>query len=221
MDEGFAIADRLFVPHLSVFFERWSLFDAGFDQGQVLLPRTALRVDGLFPLRYALDFLLVANYLARHGGMLLHASAVRDRDQGILFCGPSGAGKSTMAEFWRARDGAQVLNHDVVALRWQGDEGFAVYGTPWWTEDPTLCSPLGAPIKAICFLGHGLENQVRSMSGSEVVMSLVAECVSPVFYDAGLTTAMIELCTQAAETLPVYQLTFRPDPEVVDWIRAL
>jgi hypothetical protein len=220
MDEGFAISDRVFVPHLSVFFERWSLFDAGFDQGQVLLPRTALEADGLFPLRYALDFLLVANHLARHKGMLLHASAVRDRGQGILFCGPSGAGKSTMAELWRARGGAQVLNHDVVALRWQGD-GYSVYGTPWWTEDPALCSPLGAPTKAICFLAHGSKNQLRPMSRSEAVTNLVAECVSPVFYDSGLTAAMVELCTRAAETLPVYELTFHPSPEVVDLIRAL
>ena len=62
-DGGFGIADRVFVPHLSIFFERRSLFDACFQQGHVLLPSAAFKADGLFPLRYALDFLLVANHL--------------------------------------------------------------------------------------------------------------------------------------------------------------
>jgi hypothetical protein len=218
MGDGFAIQDRAFGPSPPTLFARWSLFDASFGSGQVYLAPEAFQAARLFPLHYQLDFLLVANYLARNGGMLLHASAVSDGGQGMVFAGPSGSGKSTLADLWRAEDWAQVLNQDLVALRQQEDGGITVHGTPWWTEDPTLCSPLGVPIRAICFIAHGTSNCSRLLSKSDAVLSLVAQCVSPIYYDAGLTSALIDFCTTIAETIPVYHLEFRPDSDIIEFV---
>jgi hypothetical protein len=219
--DGYAIRDRVLAPNPPTAYERWSLFDASFEQGQVHLPFTALEARGLFPLHYHLDLLLVANHLARREGMLLHASAVRDGEWGYVFCGPSGAGKSTLARLYRDEGEGQVLNHDVVALRRGPDAGFWVHGTPWWTEDPGLCSPLGAPIRAIFFLAPGPRNQLSPLSRSEAALHLVAQCLSPVQYDAGLTAAMLGLCEALAYAVPAIRLEFRPEAEVIELIHAL
>jgi hypothetical protein len=217
---AYAIHDRAFAPSPPTLFERWTLLDAGFSQGGVLLPEAAFHAERLFPLQYHLDLLLVASFLARQGGMLLHATAIRDDGQGFVFSGPSGAGKSTLAGLWRVDGRAQVLNHDLVALRRGPDGGLAVYGTPWWTEDPALCSPLGAPLRAIYFIEHGTSNRITPLRGSEAAVSLVAQSYTLAHCDAGLAADLLDLCVQVAETVPIYRLEFRPDAEVLALIRA-
>ena len=79
-----------------------------------------------FPLRYPLAEVLMIHLLAQGRGILLHACAVKDGKQGILFSGVSGAGKSTTAWLWENQPGAILLSDDRVILHRQAN-GFNIY----------------------------------------------------------------------------------------------
>jgi len=220
--DGFLIEDKVYVANGRQTLARYSLFDRGFSHGLVWIVNDTLpAVDHPFPLRYPLDFLTIANYVARRDGMLLHATAIDLSGHGIVFSGPSGSGKSTLATLWRDASDARVLNHDVVAIRRHEDQAVWVYGTPWWTEDSAMCSREGVPIRSVCFIRHGAVNQATIMPKAEAVHRLVSQCVSPVLYHADLASALIDLCAHIADRATVYDLQFKPGLDVLALVRAL
>ena len=56
-------------------------------------------------------------YLARHSGILIHASGIEINQKGYIFAGRSGAGKTTIAMQFLARHYAGLLSDDRVILR--------------------------------------------------------------------------------------------------------
>jgi hypothetical protein len=63
--------------------------------------------------------LLMINYLARAGGVILHACSIERQGKGYLFAGQSGAGKSTLAKLWDQQKGVEVLSDDRTIVRTQ------------------------------------------------------------------------------------------------------
>jgi len=72
-------------------------------------------------------FLLVCD-----GGVLLHASAVVERERAWVFSGPSGSGKTTIAQLAGDRP---VLNDETVTLR-PGPRAHNAYATPFYGRAP-------------------------------------------------------------------------------------
>ncbi|MBN1814785.1 MAG: hypothetical protein JXA14_23300 [Anaerolineae bacterium] len=214
---GLVIEDEVYDLDSGSFLRRYACFDSALSHGQVFLPDSTLETGRLFPLKFKLDFLLAASYLARHGGGLFHGAGVACKGKGIVLSGPSGSGKTTLAALWRS-EGGQVLNPDVVGLRQHDDGVTRVHGTPWWAEDPADSAPIGVPVAAICFLAHGVRNELRPLPKAEAIFTMVSQCVSPVFYDSGLVDNLVDFCAVVADTIPIYRLTFRPDREVVSLI---
>ena len=77
-----------------------------------------------------LDLLLWSCLLLYHGGMIVHAAAIKQEDGVYLFPGIAGSGKSTWAELISARARFVVLGDDKVVVRHR-ETGWEVYGTPW------------------------------------------------------------------------------------------
>ena len=135
----------------------------------------SLSVDG-FP-----DRLLESNFLYReveeqlavHGIVLIHGSAVAVDGEGYLFIAPSGTGKSTHTRLWREAFGSRVvmINDDKPLLECTED-GILAYGSPW-NGKHRLGENIAVPLKAICFLRRGSENQIEKISDTQAFLPML------------------------------------------------
>ncbi|MDV2496322.1 MAG: hypothetical protein RX316_08960 [bacterium] len=166
------------------------------------------------PLRYPLDQILTIQLLAFERGMLLHACGVVDEGRGYCFAGASGRGKSTMASLWDGE--ATILNDDRIILRPKGD-GFWMYGTPWHGDYPA-CSPEGCPVNELFLLAHGPENVLRQLSPGEAAARLLIASFPPLWDQEGMAWTL-ELLDRLTASVPVYELTFRPDAAIIPFVR--
>jgi len=198
---------------------RVAIFSSGFLTGEIhsTAAETAAG-QGRFALQYPLAEILMIHLLARGRGLLMHACAVRDGDDGVLFAGTSGAGKSTMTRLWREHTGATLLSDDRVILR-QHDDGFWIYGTPWH-GDAGAASPERAPLRRIFILNHGRENQAIRLSPAQASGALLVRSF-PTFWDAPGMEFSLQLLDRLSRAVPVYGLDFVPDDRVVEYVRCL
>ncbi len=211
---------------------RWVLQDSGLDAEE--LPRERVLVDLLkaegdifigedasqgdlqaITLGYPLDQLLMILILSRGRGLLHHACAIDDRGSGYLFVGNSGQGKSTMARAW-SEAGASVLNDDRVVVRGK-EELFWMYGTPWHGDFHKFSSK-GLPISKIFFLYPDKENRLIPHGGAKAVSMLLTRSFPPLWDEEGMifTTGF---CHRLVRAVPCYELHFRQDQSVVDFVR--
>jgi hypothetical protein len=166
---------------------------------------------------YPLNQILMILLLSRRNGIVVHACGVEDGGRGYLFAGNSANGKSTLARLWHDR-GATVLNDDRIIVR-ERDGVFRMYGTPWHgTFDVTSGKAL--PVDKIFFLRHGRENRLAPKAGSEAVSMLLTRSF-PTFWDPAGMEKALGIMDHMSSALPSYELHFRPDGDVIDFIRRL
>ena len=79
--------------------------------------------------------------LPRQGGFLIHGCALRHAEVGFVFPGQSGAGKTTLAR--KAPDPDDVLTDELSVAR-RTEDGWRVYGTPFWGDFARGGSPCAA-----------------------------------------------------------------------------
>ena len=159
--------------------------------------------------------LLMINYLARGRGVIIHGCGIEKDGEGILFVGESGAGKSTIANLWNREGGIEILSDDRIIVRKIGDK-FRMYGTPWHGESQFV-SPRGVALKKMYFLRHGAHNEIQPLNGAAPVQQLL-QCSFPPFWDAKGMEFALELFSQLSAEVPCYQLEFKPDRSVIDFL---
>jgi len=159
--------------------------------------------------------LLMINYLARAGGVILHACSIERGGKGYLFAGESGAGKSTLATLWDQQKGVAILSDDRTIVRRQ-DGHFRMYGTPWHGEAP-FASPGGVMLEKIFFLRHGQNNAIRPLSGAALVLRLL-QCSFPPFWDTAGMEAAMEIFEELTTRAACCELSFRPDDSAIGFI---
>jgi hypothetical protein len=159
--------------------------------------------------------LLMINYLALGRGVILHGCGIEKEGEGILFIGESGAGKSTMANLWNADEGIEILSDDRIIVRKSGGD-FRIYGTPWHGE-AQFVSPRGVNLKKMFFLRHAEQNEILALNGVESVQQLL-KCSFPPFWDAKGMNFALDLFSELATAVPCYELDFKPDKSVIDFI---
>ena len=194
-------------------------FNSDFTSGEVTLRRTCFQpAQGLWPLEYPLDELLLQGLLARGRGAEIHACGIADAsDRGLLVVGQSGAGKTTMARLWEGVGGAKVLSDDRIILRRVGDS-FTMYGTPWHGE-AALAEPASAPLTGVFFLEHGAANTLVPVRGATAATRLFASGFPPFFDRDGLDFTLKFLGDLVAE-VPCHELCFAPDNRVVEFVQS-
>ena len=145
------------------------------------------------------------------GGGVLHGSAIAYRGRGVIFSAPSGTGKSTHTGLWKACFGEDVVfvNDDKPAIRYPDGQA-TVYGTPW-SGKTDLNTNMAAPLHAIVFVERGEENRIRRLELTESMLHLSEELVRP-RHDEALSTRLVDVMVQLAQTVPVYLLTCNMDP---------
>jgi len=154
-----------------------------------------------------------------YDGLLLHAVGIEWRGAGYVFCGPSGAGKTTVARL--AQGVAQVLCDENVVVRLEDDRPW-LHSTPFWghSTPPALIArkQRRLPLQAIYFLRHAPDFAVtRLLAGQAITALLLTEKVAT--ERVASAEAWLAAAQRLIDQVPVYQLDFRPQPELWQFLQ--
>lgn len=155
----------------------------------------------------------ICTEITKHGGMLMHASAVVLDGAAYLFAAPSGTGKSTHTRLWCeyfSPERVYIINDDKPIIR--KTDKFRVYGTPWSGKN-RINRNTSAEIAGICLLKRGLENEIRQIKFSDAVAPLMSQLYR--CSDAEYTNNMLTLLDELVSTHPLYELHCNISPEAV------
>ena len=161
---------------------------------------------------YTLLNVLLFTHLSLRKALELHASLVNLNNKGLMFLGPSGIGKTTQAELWMKYRNAEIINGDMVFVK-QEEDGFLGCGSPWHGSSP-YCLNRQVPLAALVILKQSLENSIRRLTGFEMVSEVMNSVFFPTWYKEGHEAACKTL-DALLRTVPVYELSCRPDEEAV------
>lgn len=117
--------------------------------------RHQLTLDTLF-----ISCLALERHLAKKGAYILHCSFTNHHGQAILFSGPSGIGKSTHSDLWcRYIPNTYIVNGDRCMI-YKNEKG--EYMASAWPVcgSSNICLKETYPLKAIIFMGKGLNNEI-------------------------------------------------------------
>ncbi len=153
----------------------------------------------------------LARALVAKNILLFHGSAIAVDDCAYLFTARSGTGKSTHTRLWRERFGerAYMVNDDKPLLKIT-EEGVLVYGTPWDGKH-RLSRNTSVPLKAICVLHRGEENEIHPISASEALPELLQACYRP--EDPADMLLFLGLLDRLMKKSGLYSLHCNMDPE--------
>ena len=141
-----------------------------------------------------------------------HASLINCKQRGLMFLGPSGIGKTTQAELWQKYRKAQIINGDLVFVQDKKDK-FVGWGTPWHGSS-SYCENAYAEVKGMVILRQSEKNEIRRLTGFEMISKISNNIFYPQWLEGG-TELCIEVLDHLLKTIPVYELSCRPDEEAV------
>lgn len=158
------------------------------------------------------------SYISLHHALLMHASCVSYKNQGIVFTASSGVGKTTQAELWAEHKGAKILNGDKVFLKREND-GIHAWGSPWRGSSPYAEND-SALLKAIVVLEQAEENSIQKLEGLDVLEHVVPHVFFP-SWDTNCEQAVLTFLDQVLAETEVYLLKCRPDKTAVELLASV
>ena len=161
---------------------------------------------------YKLLNALLLSHLSTRQTIEMHASLIQIAEKGIMFLGPSEIGKTTQAELWMQYRGAEIINGDMVFVKKEEDR-FLGCGSPWHGSSP-YCLNKQVPLSALIVLKQSKQNTIRRLTGFEMVSSVMSSVFWPTWYREGYEAAC-ETFDTLLNTVPVYELSCRPDEDAV------
>ena len=162
--------------------------------------------------------LLMVNYLARIGSMIVHACGIDYRGKGILFVGESGAGKSTLTKIWNRENGVEILSDDRIIIRKKNGE-YWIYGTPWH-GDARFASPAKVKLEKVFFIKHGETNFAKTVTGSFPVLQFLKASFPP-YWDRNCMEFAMGFFDDLVAAVPCRDLSFVPDAGIVEFVGNL
>ena len=121
----------------------------------------------------------ICEAMVEYDTILMHGSVVAVDGEAFLFTAKSGTGKSTHTRFWREVFGerAVMVNDDKPLLKLTED-GVLACGTPWDGKH-RLSTNVCVPLKAICILERGEENEIRPITAQEALPMVFQQTYRP------------------------------------------
>jgi len=169
-------------------------------------------VNTVMPLSYPMGPLIMYYLTVANNAIMIHSSGIIDGEKGRLFSGFSGVGKSTMASIWQ-QAGYGLINDDRLMLTIENGR-VMMYNTPMFYE----AVPKKQQLHAIYLLKQTKENVITKLQGVDALTRLMAFCIQHAydkqFIEHHLTTLFV-----ISSTIPIYELGFKPDAEIIDFIR--
>ena len=156
----------------------------------------------------------IAEKLFFYDTLLFHGSVIAVDGQAYLFTAKSGTGKSTHTRLWREMlgDKAVMVNDDKPFLRIMED-GVHVCGSPW-NGKHKLGTNIDVPLKAICILERGEQNEISKIPANEALFMLMQQSNRP--RQAGLLPKYMELLDGLANKTAFYRLKCNMDPSAAE-----
>ncbi|MDA0323806.1 MAG: hypothetical protein O2923_13990 [Verrucomicrobia bacterium] len=182
---------------------------------ETMTRRGAEGVELLNPLRYPLDQILTNHLLASRGGVLVHGAGAAIGERGLLFAGRSGAGKTTISRQLHERHGLRMLSDDRIVVR-ERDGALRIFGTPWPGDGGHALNE-SQPLAALLFLAHGPDNELVELNTPQALERLLPVASVP-WYDREAADGTLRFCERLIEGVPTYELRFRPDESVAEFI---
>ena len=148
----------------------------------------------------------IARKLLERNTLLLHGSTVALDGQAYLFTAPCGTGKSTHTRLWRELFGerAVMVNDDKVFLQLRSD-GVWAYGSPWMGKHG-IGTNISVPLKGICFLQRGTENQIQKADIQKWQPELIHQCFLP-------EKRYLSLISQLAQRVSLWEMFCTKDSQ--------
>ena len=153
---------------------------------------------------------LLALFLLRAGGFLLHAAGLASMEKAYVFCGPTQSGKTTIAS--QLANGHTVLNDETLAIR-RTESGYVAYSTPFPGELNRVFVNQGARMDSLYFIRKGEDFSRRPLSPAEVVKQTFPQLICLERTPEGVDAAF-HLLTTFSHEMPCYDLSFRPTMEL-------
>ncbi len=146
----------------------------------------------------------ITNGLVKYGVMLIHSAAVSLDDEAYVFIAKSGVGKSTHIRLWQKvyGDRALVVNGDKPYYSFE-DGVLTVHGSPWRGKE-LLGAPVSRPVRAICILERGEENEIRRASVSEALGRFFHQVLLP--KDDPELSLFMKMADRILKEIPFYIL---------------
>lgn len=153
----------------------------------------------------------LAEQLFERNVIVFHGSVVAVDGQAFLFTAKSGTGKSTHTRFWRETfgDRAVMVNDDKPFLQ-MTDNQVMVYGSPW-NGKHCLGANVCFPLKAICVLERGAENEIHQISGQDAIQMLFQQSNRPL--DSRRMMLYMDLIDQLSKKTEFYRMHCNLDPD--------
>lgn len=155
-------------------------------------------------------------FLINIGGLVIHASAIKWKDKGVMISAPSGTGKSTYAKLWQEYiDDVKILNDDTPAVRVTDDQPY-VFGTPWSGSSFLHCND-SAPLGAIVLLEQAQSNSLTRLSDQEAILKLMPRVFLP-YFEQCLMHKALDVFEKIVRSVPIFLLQCRPEREAVELV---
>ncbi len=153
----------------------------------------------------------VADCLVERNTLMLHGSTVSVDGSAYLFTAPCGMGKSTHTRLWRELLGqrAVMVNDDKPFLQIT-KEGVFAYGSPW-SGKHGLASNICVPLKGICLLRRGAQNEIQTATENSLIDFLRHETHIPVNSD--LAQKALSLVDVVLQQVPLWHMSCNKELE--------
>ena len=120
--------------------------------------------------------------LKKQEAILIHSSAIKYKDKGILFIAKSGTGKSTQARLWKQYEDIVQINDDKNILM-EEDGKLMIYGNPW-SGKSVIDENIKVELTDLIFIYQNKENVIRNLTKREQMLLLLPQITNSSFmYD--------------------------------------
>lgn len=166
--------------------------------------------------------------LALRGTWSMHASATLFNDNLVLFLGESGQGKSTLAGYLANQAGWRLVADDILPVT------IGAGGVLAWPHFPQLKLPTTAqpsqglpeqlPINKVCILTDAALDDIpelQPLAASEGIQVFLGHTAGTRLFTPDLLTKHLAFCSQAAEQVPVFRLTYPHRGEALGDVKEL
>lgn len=120
----------------------------------------------------------IAKQLPFYDAFVFHCAAVEKDGQAYCFAARSGVGKTTHISLWKKNfNDVEIINGDKPIVRFFNGKPF-VCGTPWGGKE-NLHSNKIAPVRSICFLNRGSQNNIVRLSIEAALPKILLQTFIP------------------------------------------